>query len=591
MKTYEKKLMYLILLTIAILAIACSLQMSFATTDFEINDKLDEGILYGISQTGDGKTLTLKSGTYNKSGQDVGISIDKSITIQGNGSPDSVVIDAHGHSSRIFSIGADDLNVKFVNLTFKNANFNGNGGAVINPYANTVMTFINCSFINNQVTGSGGAIHNSGNKMNLSNCKFEDNKASFGGAVFNNRNFDMYVEESNFADNIADYGGAIYNYFANNVIIVNSNFESNKAIVYDGGAIYNQDSDNLSISYCNFINNFASIIGYGGAVFNNAKGMIISNSNFTYNIAEHGAGIYNSGLNLNIKNSNFTNNRGSIDSGHGGAIYNSGSNMDVSSSNFNENSAKHGGAIFNEHNDESIVSNSNFTNNHAAKNGGAIFNSGTKTSISISSFKNNHAEMGGALYNNHEASNSIISDSKFINNFDDYDLNGIINFATDFTIINPIFDEEETNGDVGNLNPNNVTPDSNTGVNKITTTETNKGANTATNTDIKTAAKTATPPAPKKADLKITQITKKGSSYYVVVKNIGKAAAGKNTLGVYVGKKLIKTVSVKSIGIGKNLKVKVVIPKKYLKLVKTFKVDIKNVVKESNKNNNSFKYK
>jgi len=57
---------------------------------------------------------------------------------------------------------------------------------------------------------------------------------------------------------------------------------------------------------------------------------------------------------------------------------------------------------------------------------------------------------------------------------------------------------------------------------------------------------------------------------------------------------LIKKVTAKSIGVGKTLKIKVAIPKKYMtkkykNMYKTFKVDIRNVVKESNEKNNSLK--
>lgn len=59
---------------------------------------------------------------------------------------------------------------------------------------------------------------------------------------------------------------------------------------------------------------------------------------------------------------------------------------------------------------------------------------------------------------------------------------------------------------------------------------------------------------------------------------------------------MIKKVTVKSIKAGKTFKVKVVIPKKYrtkkyTNNVKTFKVDIKNLVKEINEKNNFFKAK
>jgi hypothetical protein len=93
----------------------------------------------------------------------------------------------------------------------------------------------------------------------------------------------------------------------------------------------------------------------------------------------------------------------------------------------------------------------------------------------------------------------------------------------------------------------------------------------------------------KLADLTVTKVTKKDSYHYVTIKNVGKKSAGKNHLGIYVGKKNIKTLNVKSLGAGKHTTVKVLIPKKNRNVMKTFQVDINNVVKESNERNNALK--
>lgn len=94
-----------------------------------------------------------------------------------------------------------------------------------------------------------------------------------------------------------------------------------------------------------------------------------------------------------------------------------------------------------------------------------------------------------------------------------------------------------------------------------------------------------------KADLKISKITKKGNYRYVTVKNVGKAKSGKNQIGVYVGKKLIKKANVKALKAGQSTKIKVGIPKKYVKKSKTFHADYRNVVSESKESNNKKKAK
>jgi len=90
-------------------------------------------------------------------------------------------------------------------------------------------------------------------------------------------------------------------------------------------------------------------------------------------------------------------------------------------------------------------------------------------------------------------------------------------------------------------------------------------------------------------DLKVTKVTKKGNYHYITVTNIGKKSATKNHLGVYVGKKKIKTLNIKSLDSGKSTTIKVLLPKKHRGVIKTFKADINNIIKEINKKNNVLK--
>jgi len=343
--------------------------------------------------------------------------------------------------------------------------------------------------------------------------------------------------------------------------------------------------------------------GYAGAIFNNKSYLVINDCIFTNNQANTGSksgisytsdpskgggAIYNFGGTLTISGSTFSNNQAKhiqpIYDSMGGAIYNDGGTLIISGSIFSNNQAKvNGGAIYN--NNLLTISGSTFSNNQAnsgggfyakdTSRGGAIYNNGNTLTIGSSTFSNNQAKSdGGAIY---ATVNSEIKIDKttFSNNIvtSTNTYNAIYYTGTKLSKTGvTISPTEGTKVNAGTTNPGGANNPSGTS---------NQGNGTLTI---------------KLADLKITKITKKGSYRYVFVKNIGKAAAGKNTLGVYIGKRLIKKVSVKSIGIGKTLKVTVAIPKKYMtkkykNKVKTFKVDIKNVVKESNKKNNSFKVK
>ena len=89
-----------------------------------------------------------------------------------------------------------------------------------------------------------------------------------------------------------------------------------------------------------------------------------------------------------------------------------------------------------------------------------------------------------------------------------------------------------------------------------------------------------------RADITISKVTKKGNSHTVFIRNIGKVNAGRSVLGVYDGNKLIKKVNVKAIAKGKTVQVKVTLDRKFNTRIKTFRADVTNKIKESNKNNN-----
>ncbi len=435
----KKQITLLTILTVFItLLFVCSLSAVSAA-----NQTIDNstGISTGITNTGNGDTLTLEEGNYSKS-TDRGITINKNITIQGNTSTNKVIIDAQ-KLNRIFTIG-NNVNVVFMNLTFANAYTTGNGGAIYNNYANSTITFLNCTFLNN-TANQGGAIYNTGTGFSVSNSIFTDNVAissgsSAGGGAIRNSGVDFSVSNSTFTKNNAtSYGGAIVNSGAR-FSVTNSTFTDNVASRYGGGAIYNSGG-NFSVNDSTFAGNIAN--SSGGAIYNNGgNNFLVNDSIFTNNVAissgssAGGGAIRNSGVDFSVSNSTFTNNIGM----YGGAIRNSGSNFFVINSTFIDNKANNiGGAIYN-NGANSIVSDSTFTGNIARTSGGAIRNGGSNSSVSNSTFTNNTAMYGGAIrnYGNifsvinstftnniattsggaiySRASNSIVSDSIFTGN-------------------------------------------------------------------------------------------------------------------------------------------------------------------------------
>ena len=205
-----------------------------------------------IGQPGNIK-LNHKNYTYDGGGT-ILISEDNKV-IDGNGA----VIDMNGSTIRAFHVSASGVTIK--NLTIKNANYNGNGGAI---YFDSTGTVTNCNFTDNTAT-YGGAVYFS-NTGTVSNCNFTNNKATGtgnydgGGAVYFYQGTGS-VTNCNFVDNTANYyGGAVY--FDSTGTVTNCNFVDNKATDAHswGGAII-MDSGN--VTNCYFANNSAS---KGGAI-------------------------------------------------------------------------------------------------------------------------------------------------------------------------------------------------------------------------------------------------------------------------------------------------------------------------------------
>jgi len=245
-----------------------------------------------------GSTLTLNKNYEWESGFDIeGIRIDKSITIDGNGSK----IDAHGNS-RIFKITADNVILK--NIIFTNGKTTENGGTVYFEKSGNVT---NCNFINNN---GGGAVFFAG-KGEVANCNFADNYATYGGAVYFSDS--GTVANCNFTRNSASKNGGVV-YFQNTGVVRNCNFK-NGASKNNGGSVFFEKSGKLT--NCNFTDSAAS--NTGGAVFFSGLGTV-ANCSFVDNIA---TGDYS----------------------YGGAVFFSGDG-DVTNCNFTGNTAKMGNAIY-----------------------------------------------------------------------------------------------------------------------------------------------------------------------------------------------------------------------------------------------------
>lgn len=325
---------------------------------------------------------------------------------------------------------------------------NLNNDTTPTAHFNTVNIGAGSTFTNNSAK-QGGAIYNKG-AMNISGATFDGNSAAEGGALFagGNNNYQsesdisvVTIDNTKFINNSisgANVGGAVTAGRNSKIIITNSTFDSNKAENGWGGAIYSYastvDSNGTSlggivdISDTSFNNNTALGVGAvgifsqaslknvsfdgnkaidanddgGGAIFlGSVSKTTIDGATFTKNTSAAAGGAIatrdnvqgrHADATLDLSNATFVENTAGT---KGGAIFNTLYNdaansgfASLSTVSFDKNSAKLGGAIYNDGTGDKVVSGKDqgfasmhitdgtFTNNTASENGGAIYNSG-----------------------------------------------------------------------------------------------------------------------------------------------------------------------------------------------------------------------
>lgn len=381
-----------------------------------------------INLTKDYKRLSSEGYSY-------GITINKQITINGNGH----TIDA-SNGARIFSV--TESNVVLNNITLTHANGDVGVGILAsgNNFKITDSTF-------KEITGSGAsALYITGYNSRVINCYFVDNKATnqYAAALFLQGLYGKVIN-STFTHNIASTrstqmyndGGALY-VFGDYATVDGCNFINNIQLLTGGGALYIGGESGV-LKNCNFINNSAvnshgggaSILGPGWTIFNNvfenntastrggglyynAKNGKLYNLTFINNTAHMGGGAhlafdYYQRTDINnawstLSDSTFSNNHAI----YGGGALNVISHFNVDNCEFINNSANnYGGAVSTGY---SSIDNSRFINNTASF-GGGVFSYASE--ISNSDFSDNHANAGNSIY--------VVTESSLINNKGDDD--------------------------------------------------------------------------------------------------------------------------------------------------------------------------
>ena len=234
-----------------------------------------------IDSAKNGAEILIDPGTYKIHN----ITIDKNLTLQGNGNARNIIIDGEKKSS-IFLIGNPDVHVTFKNITFINGLTHDFGGAISIKTGNVYVN--ECIFANNTALSdtNAGAISNYGTK---------ENKAY------------LYVNNSLFINNHADHdGGAVTTCYANSDIY-NCVFINNSAC-RDGGAIRVSVFGYGNVQDCIFMFNHAD--EWGGAYYSWSGESNIERCIFMNNTAGTNGGAVMVSGNINLQDSIIANNNG-----------------------------------------------------------------------------------------------------------------------------------------------------------------------------------------------------------------------------------------------------------------------------------------
>lgn len=242
-----------------------------------------------IDESGDVLTLT-KDYTYID-GQDTGILINKSITIDGA----NHILDGAALSS-IFNIVHEGVVLK--NIVFKNGRSYKNAGAVNCHASNAAI--VNCSFINHS-NKPYAATPKVGSEYVFSGeipTVFAYNPAQGSSNIHNEIVFfsgdSITISDSKFISN--NLTGSVLSLTANNALISWCDFDANY-----GGTLICLFGDNTVIDSCNFQNNHAY-----KAIYHGGNSLIVNSTYFNNNTDFGNEFVNVSGVNFTIINPKTT---------------------------------------------------------------------------------------------------------------------------------------------------------------------------------------------------------------------------------------------------------------------------------------------
>ena len=221
----------------------------------------------------------------------------------------------------------------------------------------------------------GGAFYNEGTLIIVGgaitdNHVSHENNANRGGAIYNDGI--LKIKNCTIIGNDGDDGGAIFNTENGSAVLKNVTMTNNTSVNHGGGAIVNNGT--LELTGCTLTGNTSC--SNGGAIWTNAGGSAVT-----------------------ITNTTITNNATSNDDTRGGAIYIESGSVAVTGGKIADNTAKDGGAVFNNASGTlNLTDVFVHSNKSTQRGGGSITNYGTATLTDCDVWDNEAKTNGGAIW-------------------------------------------------------------------------------------------------------------------------------------------------------------------------------------------------
>ena len=221
----------------------------------------------------------------------------------------------------------------------------------------------------------GGAFYNDGTLIIeggaiTDNHVSHENNENRGGAIYNKGT--LIIKNCTISGNDGDDGGAIFNTADGSAELTNVTISNNISVNHGGGAIVNYGA--LTLQNCTVTGNTSK--SNGGAIWTNAGGSAVTITNTT------------------IKNNSTSN-----DDTRGGAIYIESGSVAVTGGKIADNTAKDGGAVFNNASGTlNLTDVFVHSNKSTQRGGGSITNYGTATLTDCDVWDNEAKTNGGAIW-------------------------------------------------------------------------------------------------------------------------------------------------------------------------------------------------